>query len=330
VLADIDAVASWTERFARLGRLSGAEREREAAALDVAANEAANAGAVQSAIHFWQGGMRSVFLQDANSLLARTDDLVAILGHLRARFPQIERITTYARSQTAADKGAEDLARLRQAGLDRIHIGMESGADRVLAFMDKGATQEIHIRAGKLVKAAGIELSEYYILGLGGREMRREHALETAEALNRIDPDFIRVRTLSIPRSLPMAEDVREGRFTPQNDVQGAEELLLLLENLRGTGFLVTNDHILNLLPEATGRLPGDLPRMMEAVRWFLELSEYRQMVYRVGRRAGRIHGRADMEDARLVSWAERLIEQEGIDASNIDARLAKIMRGFV
>src|SRR5659263_402922 len=108
-------------------------------------------------------GRGQVFLQDTNSLVVDPGDLMAILRHLKARFPEVTRITSYARSSTIANLDAGALADLRGAGLSRIHIGMESGANEVLKMVRKGATQRLHIRAGLKVKAAGMELSEYYM-----------------------------------------------------------------------------------------------------------------------------------------------------------------------
>jgi radical SAM superfamily enzyme YgiQ (UPF0313 family) len=289
-----------------------------------------NVAAAESALHWYSYGCRSVFLQDANTMLTKTDDLAAILHHLRDKFPQIERITSYARSATILDKSDEDLARLRAEGLDRVHIGMESGADRVLEFMQKGATKQIHVDAGKKIKKAGMELSEYYIIGLGGAEMSDEHALESADTLNQINPDFVRIRTLSVPGRAPLADDVRAGRFTQINDVEGAAELYKLLEALNVTSYVIANDHIVNLLPEASGKYPEDKEKILAAVRWFLELSDQDQLIYRVGRRMTYMSGRADMKNSETVAYVKSLIADHGIDESNVDESIRRLMRRFI
>ena len=148
------------------------------------AHERASLGA---ALHWMQSGMRSVFLQDANSLIIKPERLVRILSRLKEKFPGIRRITSYARSHTICRIDDEELAGIAAAGLNRIHIGMESGSDKVLRMVKKGADKATHIMAGRKVKRAGMELSEYIMPGLGGRTLAREHALETADALNRIN-----------------------------------------------------------------------------------------------------------------------------------------------
>ncbi|MBC8159204.1 MAG: radical SAM protein, partial [Alphaproteobacteria bacterium] len=126
--------------------------------------------AYYSARNWVQNGMQSVFLQDANSMIVKPDVLVEILDFLRAQFPEIRRITSYARSHTISRIRDEDLKHIAEAGLNRIHIGMETGCDAVLKLVNKGTDKAAQILAGQRVKAAGIELSEYVMPGLGGME----------------------------------------------------------------------------------------------------------------------------------------------------------------
>ena len=142
------------------------------------------------------------------------------------------------------------MKRIAEAGLNRIHIGMETGSDVILKLVDKGTTKAKQILAGQKVKAAGIELSEYFIPGLGGNEYSELNALETADALNQINPDFIRIRTLAVTERGSLMEDYKKGIFTRANDTKMVEELLLMIENLQGiTSTIVSSDHIINLLP---------------------------------------------------------------------------------
>ncbi len=201
-------------------------------------------------------GGKSVFLQDSNSLIIKPDHLVTILRHLKTSFPGVERITSYARSQTLARMSDGDLSRIAAAGLNRIHIGLESGCNEVLSRVKKGADKAAHILAGRKVKQAGIELSEYFMPGLGGRALSRQHALESADALNRINPDFIRLRTLALPDGLELTSEQVSGDFEKMGDRETAEELLVFLQSLAGITSRVRSDHILNLFEEIDGVLP--------------------------------------------------------------------------
>ncbi len=158
----------------------------------------------QAALQWMANGMRSIFLQDANSLVNKPENILAILNHLKYRFPSVERITTYARSHTIVRISDDDLAAMRASGLNRIHIGLESGCNKVLSQVRKGVNQNTHITAGRKVKQAAMALSEYVMPGLGGRDLSYDHAIDTAQTLNQINPDIIRILTLAIPKHLPL------------------------------------------------------------------------------------------------------------------------------
>lgn len=276
------------------------------------------------------GGMKSVFLQDANSLILKTPELVEILRHLKERFPSVERVTSYARAQTVAMKTDDELKAIAEAGLDRVHLGMESGSNDVLALVQKGVTKEQHIQAGLKVKAAGLELSEYVMPGLGGRRLSQVHALETADALNRIDPHFIRIRTLAIPPSAPLADEWRAGRFEKCTDLMMAHELLAFIENLDGISSVVASDHILNLLQEVRGRLPDDKQQMLEVIRTFLALTPSEQALYQVGRRTGIFACVAHMDVPHRRAEAEAVCRALSVTPGNVDEVTDRIMRSFV
>ena len=284
VLRDIEAVYEAVQRL-------------EGGVLDPADPAGGDRGAWKAAQNWIRSGRRQVFLQDANSLVVPPEDLAEILRHLKARFPEVTRVTSYARSNSIARLAAEALAALKEAGLSRIHIGMESGADVVLKLVQKGTTQRMHILAGQKVKQAGMELSEYYMPGLGGVRRLEVNAVETAAALNRINPDFIRLRTLAIPPHTPLYADYAAGRFDKATDIMVARELVLFLEALSGITSAIKSDHVLNLLPEVDGKLPQDQDRLIGIVRTFLELDPALQLLYRVGRRTGILSGLGDLDD---------------------------------
>jgi hypothetical protein len=286
--------------------------------------------AFHSALNWVRSGMKSVFLQDANTLVIKPDDLVAILEYLRLVFPQVERVTSYARSHSIARISDADMARLAAAGLNRIHIGMESGADAVLDFIKKGVDKETHVVAGRKVKGAGIELSEYYMPGLGGKEYSSVNALQTAEAMNRIDPDFIRIRTLAIPAGVDLYRDVQMGIFTPLNDQQMAAELLLFLDNLAEVTSVVKSDHILNLFQEVEGHLPDDLERITEPIRTFMTIDPSEQLLYLVGRRTGIFSRLADLDDRVLRNHAEKALLAHRVTWDNVEAWTAEMMQRFI
>ena len=286
--------------------------------------------AFQAALHWQACGMRSIFIQDANSLVIKPADLKAVLAHLRSCFPWAERITSYARSHTVARISDSDLQAFAAAGLNRIHIGLESGSDRVLALMKKGVTKAGHIKAGRKIKQAGMELSEYVMPGLGGRDLSRDHAVETADCLNQINPDFIRLRTLAIPNHTELYEDFDAGHFEKLTDREMAEETLLFLEHLKGITSTIKSDHILNLFQEVDGRLPEDKAAMTSVILEFLALLPEDQVVYQVGRRLGLFTRLADMRISDRRARAEQACQRYGIHAGNVDQAIDELMKRFI
>ncbi len=244
--------------------------------------------------------------------------------------PQVERITSYARSQTLDRISDEDMARLAAAGLNRIHIGMESACDEVLDFVKKGVDKNTHISAGKKVKRAGIELSEYFMPGLGGKAFSKANALQTADALNQINPDFIRIRTLGLPDNIELYKDYQSGSFAKLGDVQMAEELLLLIDNLAGVTSRVKSDHILNLFQEVEGRLPEDRELMTAPIRNFLTMPPNEQLLYMVGRRTGIFAKLADLHDPELRTHAEKARVAHQVTLDNVDEFCAEMMKRFI
>ena len=279
------------------------------------------------AIWLYYGG-ESAFLQDANSLVMKTENLVEVVSYLKETFPEIIRITSYARSSTLARKPVEDLRQLKSAGLNRIHVGLESGSDEVLSYVNKGVTSAQQIEGGQRVVAAGIELSEYVMPGLGGRRLSREHALETARVLNAINPDFIRIRSLALPGGTGLREKWEQGEFERPSDEEMVEELRLFIEGLDGIASYVASDHILNLLEELEGQLPEDKPALLAVIDRFLDLPGEERLLFQLGRRLGMFRNLSDLDDpglrARALQLRERVASQFGGDIEQAIRTLAE------
>ncbi len=282
-------------------------------------------------VAFWQyHGGETVFLQDGDSLNLPVEHVLEILGLLKEKFPGVNRITTYARSRTLLRRSVEDLSKLKEAGLNRIHVGLESGNDAVLDFMKKGVTGSQQIEAGLRVKEAGLSLSEYVVLGLGGENLWREHALDTAKVLNKIDPDFIRIRTLSVRENSPLAELVEKGDFKLLPDEQVVREEALLIDHLEGIESTVYSDHILNLLEEVCGKLPEEKQKMQNVIARYLNMPERKRELFRLGRRAGYFRALADMDNQSLLSTVENMYRQVKNSGISVDQYIVQLLRRFI
>jgi len=283
-----------------------------------------------AAWHWYTTGMESIFLQDADSLVMKPDDIVRVLERIRKRFPMVKRITSYARSHTIVRIKTQDIQRISDAGLNRIHIGLESGSDAVLKMVKKGASKDVHIKAGRKVKNAGMELSEYVMPGLGGVDLSKEHALETADALNKINPDFIRLRTLAVPGRAVLAQAYDSGKFKKCTDYMMAQELKLFLENLDGITSFIKSDHILNLLEEVDGKMPGDKEKLVAVVDEFLDMTPEKRVIFQVGRRMGLFSRVGDMADPGRLSRVEETCRLHGVTPETVDSVIDELMKRFV
>jgi radical SAM superfamily enzyme YgiQ (UPF0313 family) len=286
--------------------------------------------AYDSAMRWNIHNTKSVFLQDADSLAIGAHNLIKILNHLKDTFPNIERVTSYSRSSTINKMSVEDLTTLREAGLTRIHVGLESGSDHVLKMVRKGASKAIHVQAGLKVKEAGMELSEYFMPGLGGRTLSEEHAVESADALNKIDPDFIRLRPLAFPVRAPLYELMVSGQFDRCNDVEIVRELYTMIENLEGISSYLLSDHILNLFADLKGQLPRDKSIMISVLQKFLDLDENEQLLFRFGRRLGAFTSLEDLNDTPRRERVTQIMSENNVNPQNIDSLTEQMMQRFI
>lgn len=216
--------------------------------------------------------VRTIFFPSGNTIAMPAEDLADICSYAKSVFPDLKRITVYGSSRYIYRKGLEELKKLKQSGLTRIHVGLESGSDRVLQLVKKGTTSAEQIQAGIWVKESGIELSEYVILGIGGREYTREHALETANALNAINPDFIRLRTFLPKINTLLLHQIKRRRFKILSPHEVLEETKLIIENLNVTSS-VHSDHYTNYI-DVHGTMPHAKRHMIEVIDDALKMDE--------------------------------------------------------
>jgi len=257
IKADIDSVAAIRDGISGVSRKLGLDgritRELGIALVTEGRDLLENASFI-TVFNWLSPGGKSAFLQDANSMIMRSAEFVAVLKHLRQTLPSLTRVTTYARSKTLAQKKPEELRMIHEAGLDRLHIGLETGDDELLALVQKGVTSAEHIEGSCKAIAAGFQVSEYWMPDLGGRERWRQHAENTARALSAINPHYIRSRPL-VPRAgTPIFEDVAQGRLRLSSPHERLEELALMIGNLDVTS-RVCFDHAMNAWVDSRGGL---------------------------------------------------------------------------
>ena len=225
--------------------------------------------------------VRTIFFPAGNTIAAPTDTLVAVFSAARRIFPEVKRLTVYGSAFYILEKGEQDLRRLADAGLTRIHVGLESGHDKVLSDIKKGAGRDGQLRAGMLLNKAGIENNTYVMLGIGGKDMGRDHALQTATALNYIAPHTIRLRTFVPKVGTPLLHKVQKGRFVMAGPHDVLREAKILLENLSIPAHF-KSDHYTNYV-NLDGDLPADKDRLLRTIEEAMASDESRFRPFFIG-----------------------------------------------
>ena len=232
---DIDAMAAVRDDLEEASREvghNGAITREAAISLMEKAPELNHHSGFVMLYHWLLAGAKTVFLQDANSIIMKTDALVEVLQYLKKTFPSIDRVTTYARSRTLVQKSLGELRTIHQAGLDRLHVGLETGDDDLLEKIKKGVTSQGHIDGGHKALQAGFQLSEYWMPGLGGKAMWEAHAVNTAKVLNQINPHYIRSRPFYPAPGTPLYDDLQARDLELLSPYEQLEELRVMVEAL--------------------------------------------------------------------------------------------------
>ncbi len=287
ISADIDRVAAMRDEItavsSKLGMGGEITRELGAALLAQGRDLAGDASFV-TVFNWLAAGGRTAFLQDADSMSMRPREYVAVLKHLRQTLSSLTRVTSYTRSKTLFKRKPEDLRMMRAAGLDRVHIGLETGDDELLALVHKGVTSAEQIEGGRKAVAAGFQVSEYWMPDLGGRERWHQHAQNTARVLSAINPHYIRSRPL-VPRpGTPLFEEVAQGRLHLSSPHERLQELELMIAGLEVSS-KVCFDHAMNAWADCGGGLlfrqdyegyqfPEEKPLVLERIREGLAVEE--------------------------------------------------------
>ncbi len=207
------------------------------------------------------GKVKSVFIADSNSIIMDTKELAELVRFIHKKFPDLDRVTSYARAKTIVEKSMDELKTLRTAGLHRLHVGLETGDPELLKIIHKGVTPQEQVEAGLKALKAGFDLTEYVLLGLGGKEYWEQHAIGTANVLNQINPTWIRVRTLMLRPKTILYIKMKRGEFHESSPLDVVRETRLLINNLECTAEFLS-DHNSNYL-SLNGKLPEDKSKML-------------------------------------------------------------------
>ena len=211
--------------------------------------------------------IEKVFLADGDALVLPNKALVQIMDMIHELFPECKKISIYGAPQDVLRKTPEELAELREKGLEMIYIGGESGSDRILVKIKKGATADQLVEAVRKIEDADIRASVTFISGLGGRQDWKEHAIETGKMISRMSPSYVGLLTLMVEPGTEMYEEIQSDRFQLLTAEEVLEETQLVLENIHVKDRCVfRSNHASNYLS-----LRGDLPRDKETMLMQIE-----------------------------------------------------------
>lgn len=232
---------------------------------------------VDTAANIYKGAT-TVFIADSDSLVMK--NIEEIIQYIKQNFPDAVRITSYARAKTLMKLGVDRLKKIKEAGLTRVHVGLESGDKKTLEFMCKGATPEEMIAGGRTAKKAGLQLSFYILVGAGGKDRLKEHAIESARVCNEVNPDFIRLRTLVVQHDSLLKKEKDSGDYKPTSPIEKLQEVKMLVENLEVSDCEFASDHFANYIwldnevvyDGVYGMLPHDKQNMLDTLNDTLDL----------------------------------------------------------
>lgn len=292
---DIDKMALWAERveahFSGSWDIDGINREL--AGLE----DEEDRQCFYTVANWLLSGGENVFLQDGNTMALSGGRLSDILIYLKRTFPRIKRITSYGRAENLSRISEEEFAELKEAGLDRIHSGYESGSDRVLKRINKGVTQEQQIIAGKAVKKGGIELSIYFMPGIGGKDLSEDNAVGTADVINEVKPDYVRIRTAAVKPGTELYDEWEKGDFEICSDDDKIMEIRKIIELSHDSSeTYIVSDHMVNLLQGIEGKL-SDRDVLLAGIDSYLKRPEDERRVFQLLRRTLRAYSSEDIDN---------------------------------
>ena len=209
--------------------------------------------------------VRKVFLADGDALVAKARFLAQVLRKLRSAFPDLRRVSVYASPQSLQVRSEDEMAELRELGLELYYLGIESGHDQVLSDLAKGVDAAEMVRVANKASAAGVKLSTMVLLGAGGRSLSREHAEASARVVNAIQPRFVSTLVMTPVEDTPLWEQDRQGKVEHLEPIELAGELRHFLSGLELSSSIFRSNHASNTLA-LSGSLPKDKHAMLAAL----------------------------------------------------------------
>lgn len=208
-----------------------------------------------------------IFLADGDALVLSDENLSLILDKISELFPECERVGIYGSPQDVLRKSVDSLKMLKEKGLGIVYIGAESGSDRVLTEIKKGASAAQITEAVRKIEESGLQSSVTFISGLSGANGWEEHAVATGKMISEMEPSYVGLLTLMVEPGAPILEDINDGRFELLSATAVIDETIMLIENIDvKTECVFRSNHASNYF-SLKGTLPQDKQAMLEQLK---------------------------------------------------------------
>lgn len=215
-----------------------------------------------------------IFIADGDALIIPMKILKEIFLYIKEKFPEVKKISLYGSPKSILLKKEEELQELKTLGLELIYLGVESGNDKILEKIKKGATKEEILKAGRKIKNAMLSLSVTVIAGLGGKENSKEHSIDTAKLISEINPDYLGVLTLMLEDGTELLEEYKKGNFNILSNVEILEEIKLMVENINvKRDCIFRSNHASNYI-SLKGTLPYEKENIINSINYALKNNE--------------------------------------------------------
>ncbi len=208
-----------------------------------------------------------VFLENGDPFAMSAERLIAVCEKIHAYLPKVETIAMYASINNIRNKSDEELRQLRELGVNELNIGVESGLNDTLDYLNKGYTSDEALHQLLRLKEAGIEFGANVIFGAAGKGRHKENAVATAQLLNKTQPYLIFTGTMHADSGCVLYEDIQSGRFAEPTFGEYLEEEKVFIENLEVDGCRYFALHPSNVT-RMQGFLPQDKDLLLGRNRW--------------------------------------------------------------
>ena len=209
------------------------------------------------------GNPRRVFLGDGSAFTLSLEKLLAVFDLIHQYFPGCESVNMDATESSILNKTPKELKTLYENGVRHLYIGIESGLDDVLRFMDKDHGLLEAYEAASQLNRAGLIFDAHIMTGVAGKGRGIENAKALAEFFNRTRPKHVVNFSMFLHRKLALYREIQAGNFAPADELENLKEERYLIEHLEAQDGIIYDGFHDFLEFRVRGRLPEDREKML-------------------------------------------------------------------